>query len=174
MHNLFVLGDGADSTLKDAFLVIDTNFIIDAWLFKEEAADLLAKLDALNCYLMATRSVVIEFLGGTKDADSLTAKLEFLEKLFARPIDRIFVPYKPDFPKHDEFIEFSRQANNFSCTDFELYLTLKKYAGRVMLMTRNHKDFTAPTFERKGFITLLGKKEVHTHGLYVYSPSPRS
>ena len=169
MHNLFVIDHDSESILKGATILFDTNVLIDSWLFQAEFADLLAKFRACNCYLTTTKQVVIEFLGGTKSESNISEKVKFLETVFAKPISGLFLPSDKASPIEDEFLEFSRQANKFSVTDFELFWFLKKYSrSGLLLMTRNHSDFTAPTFERKGFITLLGKNEIHTHGLYAY------
>lgn len=169
MHNLFVIDGTTESHLKDATILTDTNVFFDAWKFKAEFADLLAKLTDFNCYFVTLKSVVIEFLGGTKSEEDLQSKIDFLEAIFAKKLGSSFLPLSQTFPTNDEFLQFSRQANKFSTTDFELYCALKKYQrSGLLLMTRNHTDFTQTLFARKGFITLLGTKEIHTHGLYAY------
>jgi hypothetical protein len=167
MRDLFVINGDTEKILKDSTILVDTNVLFDAWKFKTEFADLLTKLTDLDCYLVTTPAVVIEFLGGTKGQDDLKAKVEFIEAVFGKTLSNIFLPLAQQFPDAGSFLAFSRQANNFSTTDFELYCALKKYAhSGLMLMTRNHRDFTPPMFNRQGFITLVGTKEIHTHCLY--------
>ncbi len=167
MRDLFVLSQEAESILKNSALLIDTNVLFDAWLFSDAFAALRAKFTDLDCYLFTTRSVVIEFLGGTQDEDSLKTKIAFIEVIFGRKLEQLFLPLEPMFPKPDLFLSFNRHIKNFSSTDFALYCALRKYhKSNLILMTRNHKDFGQPDIERIGFITLLGRKEVHTHGLY--------
>lgn len=170
MHNLFVIDVTSEEILRGATVLIDTNVIIDASLFKVEFADLQEKFSTLDCDLTTTRSVITEFLGSTKDEQELDQKINFLEQIFGRQLNAISLPHNPELPSKEKFLKFSKQANKFGVTDFDLFVAMQKYSHvRLLLMTRNHSDFTFPTFERAGFITLLGKKQIHTHGLYKYN-----
>jgi hypothetical protein len=168
MHNKYVIGDGSSDLIKSKPLLLDTNFVIDTIIFNKESVDLIAQLRALNCDLITTRAVLTETLGGTKDSDHLKAKITHLELLFQKPFkDIVKLPIERELPTGDDILKFSRQCNKFDTTDFELYLTLKKYCHTgIMLITRNHTDFTSTLFERNGFITLFGNKEIKTYGLY--------
>jgi rRNA-processing protein FCF1 len=168
MHNSYVIETSSVETLTEKPLLLDTNFIIDAIIFREEAVGLIAQLREINCELLTTRSVVVETLGGTKNETDLKAKVVHLELLFGKKLDKIVsLPIERDLPEIKSLLDYSRQCNKFGTTDFELFLTLKKYkhAG-IMLVTRNHLDFTGRLFNRQGFITLLGNKEIRTYGLY--------
>jgi rRNA-processing protein FCF1 len=172
MTNAFIIHPDTEELLKNSTILIDTNFIMDAWMFKVEFADLLAKIYQLECDIVSIRSVLIEFLGGTKDEEYLKAKINFLELIFGKAIDQSFrtLPANRTFPNNEDFLAFSRQANKFGSVDFELFLNLAKYkTPNFYLLTRNHGDFTANLFERKGFITLFGAKEVRTYCLYSYT-----
>lgn len=142
--------------------------MIDGLAFAVELADLLSELRELYCDLITTRSSVVEFLGGTKNEELYEKKQIFLEKLFGKPLDKIVsLPIDSSLPTRKDFLVFSRQCNKFGYVDFELYLTLKRYrTSNIFLATRNHSDFTAELFKRHGFMTLLGKKEIRTYGLY--------
>lgn len=153
---------------KSHFLLLDTNFILDGTLFENELADLLEELDKFGCQLLTIQSVLLETLAGTKNELDLSSKITYLEMLFKRPYWQIRpLPIDNDMPSNSDILNFSRQCHKFARTDFELYLALKKYRrSNLMLITRNHTDFTNKLFTRHGFITLLGAKEIRTYGLY--------
>lgn len=168
MHNRYVIETDSVDVLRSKHLLLDANFLLDAGLFKQEAAGLIGQLDKLECDLLTTRSVLIEVVGGTKDATALQDRMDYLEILFGRPFANIVgLPIERDLPASSDLLAFSRQCNKFSPTDFELFLTLKKYrSSGILLITRNHTDFTNKICNRVGFITLLGNKEIRTYGIY--------
>jgi hypothetical protein len=112
--------------------------------------------------------VITETLGGTKDGVALQKKIGYLEILFGRELNHIVsLPIERGLPSSSDTLAFSRQCNKFDPIDFELYLTLKKHkSSGILLITRNHKDFTSKICKRVGFITLLGDKEIKTYGIY--------
>lgn len=168
MHNTYLIEHGSVEILRSRNVLIDTNFLIDATIFKKEAADLIGQLNSLGCNLLTTRAVIIETLGGTKDETHLKDKIDYVELLFSRPFDKIVsLPIERDLPNIKDLLSFSRQCNKFGTTDFELFLTLQKYkSSGILLITRNHSDFTNKICDRAGFITLLGDKEIRTYGIY--------
>lgn len=168
MLNDYVIEEHSVGVIESKFLLLDTNFLIDASIFPDEALKLVERLRILGCELITTRAVLVEFLGGTHNSDHYKTKVNFLELLFGKDLGQIVsLPIETKLPTQDEFINFSRQTNKFAATDFELYLTLRKYNhGNLVLVSRNHSDFTTRLFKREGFITLLGEKEIRTYGLY--------
>lgn len=168
MVNLYVIDDQSAGVLRSKYLLLDTNFIIDALIFRAQAIELIERFRDLACELITTPAVITEFLGGTKDKGDFEAKVRHLEILFGKPLAKIVsLVVGKDFPAQDAFLAFSRQCNKFGTTDFELYLTLKKFStGGLLLVTRNHSDFTNKICDRVGFITLLGNKEIRTYGMY--------
>jgi len=168
MHNKYIIGDGSSALIKAKPLLLDTNFVIDTIIFNKESVDLIEQLRTLKCDLITTRAVLVETLGGTKDFDYINAKIKHLELLFQKPFEQIVkLPIEREMPDSDDVLKFSRQCNKFDTTDFELYLTLKKYQHTgIMLITRNHTDFTSALFDRNGYITLFSNKEIKTYGLY--------
>jgi hypothetical protein len=168
MHNSYVIETSSVGVLQSSFLLLDTNFLIDASIFRAEAVDLIAELRKMDCELVTTRAVLVEFLGGTKNPVEYDAKVLFVELLFGKTLDKIVsLPIDSKLPNKTDLLDFSRQCQKFAPTDFELFLTLKKYShSSLILISRNHTDFTSRLFKRKGFITLLGDKEIRTYGLY--------
>jgi hypothetical protein len=168
MDNSYVIETTSVGVLENCYLLLDTNFLFDGLLFPTELAELLAKLSDLSCNLITTRSVIIEFLGGTPNDELYDKKTVFLEQLFGKELGKIVsLPIEAALPNKEDFLVFSRQCNKFSYVDFEMYLTLKKYKhSKILMASRNHRDFTTAIFNRKGFMTLLSKKEIRTYGLY--------
>lgn len=167
VQHSFVIDTHTESALKDRALLLDTNALLDAYRLPSEFYDLTKKLVSLGCDYTTTRTIIIEFLGGTKDEDNLKQKKKFLEVLFGTDIEKIFyLPMNKQELDLNQLLDFSRHANKFSIADFELYQTIKKYGDKVALISRNHKDFSTSLMERISFITLLGKAEIHTYGVY--------
>lgn len=161
-----------DSASKNAFagrtLLLDTNALLDAYRLPAEFYDLANKFAELGCDLVTTKSIVLEFLGGTTDEENINKKKEFLEVTFGKKLAAIYLPIDHTEPDIKELLAFSRQANKFTIPDYELYCTLKKYGARIALISRNHKDFSTSLIKRISFITLLGASEIHTYGVYAY------
>lgn len=167
MNNSYVIDASSVDVLKRSHLLLDTNFLIDALMFASEFADLLLRLRELECDLITTRSVIIEYLGGTHDTKSYKKKVDFLELMFGKPVGSIISLPVDSVPDEENLIAFSRQCNTFDPIDYELFLTMKKYHhSKILLMTRNHADFTTRLFKRSDFVTLLGAKQIRTYGLY--------
>lgn len=166
MQNKFVINDSSKDVLRDKTLLLDTNVLMDAYRLPSEFYELLQELVSLGCDVITTKTIVIEFLGSTTNEDDLSKKVAFLEMLLGKHLQHGYLPIDRDFPDATDFLAFSRAANKFQPADFELYLTLKKYRQHLLLVTRNHKDFPTKLVNRVSFITLLGKTEIHTYGVY--------
>jgi len=166
VQNSFVIDHTSSNTFANKSLLLDTNILIDAYRLPVEFYDLQQSLVASGCDLVAIKSVIIEFLGGTKDKDKINDKVLFLESLFGKKLESTYLPLERDKPAISNLLEFGRHANKFSVPDYELYCSLKKYGKNIALVTRNHKDFPASLVNRISFITLLGKAEIHTYGIY--------
>lgn len=166
MQNSFVIDQKTRHLIAGKTLLLDTSALIDAYRLPSEFYDLANEFAALECWLVTTKSIVLEFLGGTKNDEDMQKKQKFLEATFGKKLDEISLPLERLLPETQQILAFSRQANRFSVTDFELYTTLLKYGDKIALVSRNHKDFTATLLPRISFITLLGNAEIHTYGVY--------
>jgi predicted nucleic acid-binding protein len=162
----FVVDQESKNTFAGRTLLLDTNALLDAYRLPAEFYDLVKELFELDCDLVTTKSIALEFLGGTTDKANIEKKKEFLETLFGKQLGKTYMPLDHSEPNLDDLLAFCRQANKFSIPDYELYCTLKKYGDKIALVTRNHKDFTTNLVTRISFITLLGKAEIHTYGVY--------
>lgn len=169
MLNNFVIDSTTKSSWQGRTLLFDTNALIDAFRLPAEFYDLATDLAYAGCDFVTTKSIAIEFLGGTSEKAALEKKKEFLEVTFGKALEKIYLPLDHTPPNLNDILVFSRQANKFDIADYELYCTLKKYGEKIALITRNHKDFSSTLTSRVGFITLLGDKEIHTYGVYIYS-----
>jgi hypothetical protein len=166
MQNKFVINDSSKDMLQGKTLLLDTNVLMDAYRLPAEFYELLQELVGLDCDIVTTKTIVIEFLGSTTDEDALSKKTDFLEMILGKRLESGYLPIDRDFPNRTDFLTFSRATNKFHPADFELYLTLKKYRQHLLLITRNHKDFPTKLVNRISFITLLGNAEIHTYGVY--------
>ena len=168
MPSKFIIDATSSKKFSGRTLLLDTNVLLDAYRLPEAFYDLAKELASLNCDLVTTKSIAIEFLGGATDKNILDTKKEFLEITFGKKLANIYLPIDHSEPNLEDILAFSRQANKFSIADYELYCTVKKYGNRIALITRNHKDFSTNLSRRVSFITLLGKAEIHTYGVYEY------
>lgn len=167
LQNKFVIDNKSETLLKNKLLLLDTNALIDAYRLPNEFYLLLKEFESLDCAVVTTKTICGEFIGGTKNPQSLNQKVAFLEELFGKKLhsENLFLNTNSTFPESKDFLEFSRQANKFSLVDFEIF-TLLKQLNDVLLISRNHKDFTTRLVYRISFITLLGIAEIHTYGVY--------
>ena len=168
MPTSFVIDGSTKKAFSGRTLLLDTNALLDAYRLPAEFYDLANEFAELDCDLVTTKSIIIEFLGGTTDKANMDKKRQFLELTFGKKLAAIYLPLDHAEPNTDDLLAFSRQANKFAVPDFELYCTLKKYGSRIALMSRNHKDFSTRLTKRISFITLLGASEIHTYGIYAY------
>lgn len=168
MQNKFVIDSATRTKFAGRTLLLDTNALLDAYRLPEAFYSLAKEFSSLNCDLVTTKTIATEFLGGATDKKVLETKKAFLEVIFGKKLAAIYLPLDHSEPKLEDILEFSRQANKFSIADYELFCTTKKYGKKIALITRNHKDFSTNLTERISFITLLGKSEIHTHGVYEY------
>ncbi len=169
MPTSFVVDHNSQKAFAGKTLLLDTNALLDAFRLPSEFYDLAKTLANLDCDFVTTKTIAIEFLGGTSDSSGIKTKKEFLEVVFNKKLESIYLPLDHTAPDIEDILAFSRQANKFSIADYELYCTLKKYGDRIALVTRNHKDFSTKLTNRISFITLLGTKEIHTYGIYMHS-----
>lgn len=163
----FAIDKETRGSFAGRYLLLDTNALIDAYRLPEAFYDLANELVGLDCALVATKSVILEFIGGTRDKNSLQKKVAFLEALFNRPLRKIPLPLSSDLPSVDDVHSFSKHAQKFSIGDFELYCAVKKYKHSIAILTRNHKDFPNSLLHRISFITLLGNAEIHTYSVSI-------
>lgn len=167
MSNSFVIDRATKEIWRGKTLLLDTNVLIDAFRLPEEFYDFTSGLIENQCDIVTTKSIAIEFLGGTSEHALLAKKKSFLESTFNKELNNLYLPLDRMPPDINDIMAFSRQANKFSIVDYELFCTLKKYGTNIALLTRNHKDFSTTLTKRIGFVTLLGDKEIHTYGVYM-------
>ena len=118
MRNTYVIESSSEKVLQSKYVLLDTNFLIDASIFKREAADLFVRLKSLVSDLLVTRPVILETLGGTKNETDLNGKVVYLETVFSRPFNNIIgLPIERDLPASTDILSFSRQCNKFSQAD---------------------------------------------------------
>jgi predicted nucleic acid-binding protein len=156
-------------TIKNKFVLFDTNVIINAFKYLDvfkELFDFLGDAEASPIYFPL---IEFEFL---RDAYDVTHKGK--RKEFLREFTFSTMPL-PSSNEIEDSIKIAnaytaRKINNPSFIDCCIAAYLKKYAKNLFLITSNHKDFPIFLFDRIFIYTLDTEKDIFTIGFYCFNP----
>ena len=166
-----LIPEAALSDLKNGWLLLDTDVIIDAAKFADSFDIFFSDLEQADCTVVTISSVVVEFLRGAKSIKDMRAKTSLIENIATviptgemtsnmGAVDLI----DPGF-----LVAYGREAKGVSYTDYLLGKTVKNFEGKMWLMTGNHKDFPATIFQRDHIVTLNIEDDVRAYSILGFS-----
>lgn len=150
-------------TLKNSYLLLDTNVFIDAFHNPSEFGRLLNGLKDNGVTLVTIDIVLIEFVRGSSEPKKLEEKKDYLDKLIDAilPVDKIIIDHTIDLLKR-----YKIEAKDVSIVDLLLGGMLVKYSGRMFLMTKDIKDFPTNIYSLETYLNIVGRKAIHNYGIY--------
>lgn len=161
--------------LKNKFLVIDTDVLINTSKYFKFYSPIFSKLAENEAESLLDEFVRFEFLRKA-DSRSEFEKLEtFLKTLIG---GNGSADLKISSSVINSSLEIAnlyswKNIKNPSPTDCILGAHLKKYNSKnsLFLLTENHKDFPGFIFDRVGFETIEVDDGFHTLGFYCFNPN---
>ena len=155
-----VSSDGLISSLKDAWLFIDTSSLVAAFNYKDEFSTLFKDLSDKNCTFLTIPSVLFEFTRGSDTRKVFNTRTEFVTDLTnLYPIDRHLDKLE------QQIILIQKLAPRTSHTDFLLIMCLLKFPP-AHLLTENHKDMPLAILDRIHIITIDTDNQIRNQAIY--------
>lgn len=152
--------------IKKKTILVDTNLLLYYLRYKQEYYPLLEGFETNDISLVTISPVKIEYYKGTNTNSQLKAKRELYRKTF----DMTY-PILDDIVKETFKISLAYRdlAKSASSTDLLLAGTLKRFGSKLILLTRNHKDFPTTIFNRVGIINIELERSIHSYSLIQFS-----
>ncbi|HTK03535.1 MAG TPA: PIN domain-containing protein [Alphaproteobacteria bacterium] len=148
--------------LHDSTILLDTNFLINAFAHREIYAVFLTKLKNIGVVFVAPNFVKYEFIR-SKTFDVVRRKEEYFHQIvdsvlpYDKALDELIIP---------TIEEYKQKMEGLPLVDLIIAAYLKKYRG-LYLLTNDHSDFPTFIFERKHIFNIedFGDK---IYSLYTY------
>ena len=158
--------------IKNKFLLLDTNVIINSSKNGEEYGGFYNKLRELEVKPVFDLSIRFEFLRATRDKKDRERNEKFLDLLFGNGIQELPHDPKEMFDKaKDMAILYGRHSKpSIEFGDCLIAAQMCKYWDNLFLATENKDDFPRFLFERIHVHTIdvPKKDEIHNIGIYQF------
>lgn len=155
--------------LRGKYLLVDTNFLIDASLYREIFREIINLFKENQVALITITPVIAEFLRGSANQTEYEKKLAYLELVLDQPV--LPVDETTNELLLDKVIKFYRsRGSKTEMTDLFLASTLLRYTnGLTFLLTSDHKGFPTSLFDIVGMFPV--QLEADLRIFCVYGPS---
>ena len=152
--------------LKNSYLLLDTNVFIDAFHNPNEFGKYFNNLKENGVTLVTIDAVLIEFTKGSTEIKKLQEKNEYFNNVVDAilPIDKSAVNNTYELLKR-----YKIEAKDISIVDLLLGGMLVKYKGKILLMTKDIKDFPTNIYELKTFLNIVRSKSIHNFGIFSFT-----
>jgi predicted nucleic acid-binding protein len=153
------------SVLKDRYILLDTNFFIDA-INHPEVVELVNRLKDHGGTLVTIEPVVIEFLRGMQNESKYTEKQKLIDTIVDAPL-----LLGRDCGTHMKSLvrRYKKDGLNVSIVDYFLGAMLMQYPGRMLLMTRDIVGFPTTVFNRESYFLLTLGRAILCYGVYSFT-----
>lgn len=160
-----VLPEGFFSTLKNHYLLLDTNVFIDASINYSEFEKFFNQVRLNDITLVTIEAVIIEFLKGALDKQKMEAKLALVTE-----ITETRLPIAKDiFGNIQNLLSlYKEEGKGVSVVDFLLGGMLVQYPQNLFLLTKNTTDFPTNIFNLATYLNLIHRKTIQSYGVYNY------
>lgn len=151
------------STLKNKYLLLDTNVFIDAFSNPKEFGLFFNELKSNETSLVTVDLIKTEFLKGAFNKTKYTEKLEFIEEIIdtCLPMTQDILDYI-----YELILMYKEDGKGVSFPDFLLGATLMKYKSSLFIMTKDSSDFPLNIFELASYVNVIKRKSIHCYGIY--------
>lgn len=151
--------------LKDKWVILDTNFILNASRYPNKYNLVLEELKSVNIEITSLNFILLEIYKGSDIRAHFTEKKELIDDL----IDAIL----PINSLHENanliLFAYRKKAQHLSITDLYIASALKTYSKELFLITENLKDFPGDLFTWNGYINVPKISELNTYGIVSYN-----
>ena len=155
------------SLLTDSFLLIDSNFIIDAYRFTEEFNTLINKISDVNCTLFSIDAIKYEFTKGSKSIVEHQKKLKYYSSII-----KATLLVDKNIHNNQQIIlnTLLSRSKDLSYPDSLLLGTLMKYDNnKTFLLTRDRTDIPIDIFPIKASIALYAEGKNIFYSIYSFN-----
>lgn len=153
-------------SLKNKYLLLDTNVFIDALIKPSVYRDFFNDLKKSDVTLVTIDLVKYEFLKGAANNEKYKEKEKFLNAIVEAVL--------PMTPKTFELVyslikSYGEDGKAPQMTDLVLGAFLMQFKKNIFLMTKDTTDFIQSIFDLPHIINVPHHKGIHTYGIYQYS-----
>lgn len=154
------------SALPKKYLLVDTNFLIDAVRYNKEFKVLREELDKYGFTLVSIDATLIEFSKGSKSIQDHTKKVATYEEIIQTilPID---VTIQENVANISRVL--LKKGGQLSYVDCLLLGTTMKYSGSAYLLTKDRSDIPVTIFNAIASIILETPDNNCTFYIYEYN-----
>jgi predicted nucleic acid-binding protein len=151
------------SSLKNKYLLLDTNIFIDASKHPADFSDFFNVLKSEDLTLVTIDCVKIEFLRGAPNDEKYKEKEEFFDDItkFVLPVDKEVIDNTYKLVKR-----YKEAGGTIHFTDLFLGATLMRYKSNIYLFSRNINELPASIFDLEFIINYPINKGIFTYGIY--------
>ena len=148
-------------------LLLDTNFLIEAYQHPEAYSDLRTLFSDQDSALTTIDLVVAEFMVGVRSIQEFRTKRDFVDDM----ID-VVLPLTKEIS--DNLIEkivplYGDNKSRSIITDLYLAAFCMKFEKGILLITRNYNDFMPSLFKLLGTIPIQTPQRYDIYGVYCFS-----
>jgi len=160
------------SSLDDEFqnlhkrhLLIDTNFLIDAFKYPTQFNELLLYFERKGFTLVSIQATLVEFAKGSKSIEDFSKKITYYNNI----INRI-LPLDPQIHENvsDIIKVLLKKGGQLSYTDCLLLGTTMKYKDSIYLLTKDRSDVPISIFNVSASIMIETQDNNCTFNIYEY------
>lgn len=154
------------SNLPKKHLLIDTNFLIDAFRFPSQFNDLLEELKDSGFTLVSIEATLVEFAKGSQSIEAYSKKAEYYNSLI-----EMVLPL--DSKLHENVSDITRaclkKGGQLSYTDYLLLAATMKYKDNIYFLTKDKSDVPISIFNPVASIMIETNENNCHFSLYEYN-----
>ena len=153
------------SKIKNKHLLLDTNVFIDTSLHEEKFGKFLNELKNNGVTLLTLEVVMIEFTKGAPTKEKFNTKKTTVEKI----VDT-YLPLTKEILENSSKLAklYGEEGKGTNIVDFLLGGALVQYEDKLLLMTKDIKDFPAKIFKLETHFLLQHNRAIQNYGIYTY------
>lgn len=156
--------------LKDKWILLDTNLIINSSKNVESFRDFFLELDKHNIVPCIDDCINLEYLRTSNSPSSIKKKKDYLSTLLGKDMTTLPITNETlqDARKLSILCSSFNNSKDMGFVDSMIAAQLKKYGDNIALATCNNKHFTTKLFNRVVIETVDSGDEVFTIGFYEF------
>jgi len=161
-----LLPDSFHKTVKDANILLDTGFFIDAYSNLNKFGAFISKLKSEhNAILLTVPAVRFEFLNGSPTNTHFEDKVQFI----SQTVDAILPVGPEQFVLVEQLVKRrGKEGKPADLTDYLLGANLMFFKDNLLLFTKNTNHFPQNIFKLKSYFVISRIQSLQIYGVYSY------